>query len=60
MSLLVQRFGAGRVIWGTGYPRAARLVPLEQALRYVEAELPLTAQERRQILWETPRRLFGF
>lgn len=60
VSLLVQRFGAGRVIWGTGYPRAARLVPLEQALRYVETELPLTSQERQQILWETPRRLFDF
>ena len=30
------------------------------ALRYVEQELPLTPAERRQILWDTPARLFGF
>ena len=33
---------------------------LAQALRYVEQELPLTPAERRQILWDTPARLFGF
>lgn len=58
--LLADRFGAGRMLWGTGYPRTARLVPLAQALRYVEQELPLTPDERRQILWDTPARLFGF
>ena len=29
-------------------------------LRYIEQELPLTPDERRQILWDTPARLFGF
>ncbi|MGH2352267.1 MAG: amidohydrolase family protein [Chloroflexota bacterium] len=60
VSLLKDRFGPQRMIWGTGYPRTARLVPLEQALRYVEDELPLTDEDRRQILWETPVRLFDF
>ena len=58
--LLADRFGAARMLWGTGYPRTARLVPLAEALRYVEQELPLMPDERRQILWDTPARLFGF
>jgi predicted TIM-barrel fold metal-dependent hydrolase len=58
--LLADRFGPQRMMWGTGYPRTARLVPLDQALRYVEQELPLSAAERHDILWETPKRLFGF
>jgi predicted TIM-barrel fold metal-dependent hydrolase len=57
---LVDRFGADRTMWGTGYPRTARLVPLEQALRYIREDLPLTHDERRRILWDTPARLFGF
>ncbi len=58
--LLRERFGPQRMLWGTGYPRAARLVPLEEALRYVERELPLSDEDRRQILWDTPAALFGF
>jgi L-fuconolactonase len=58
--LLADRFGAGRMMWGTGYPRTARLVPLEQALRYIREGLPLTDRERAHILWDTPARLFGF
>ncbi len=57
---LKERFGAGRMLWGTGYPRTARLVPLAQALRYVREELPLSDTERRAVLWDTPARLFGF
>ena len=60
VELLRQRFGAGRMLWGTGYPRTARLVPLEQALRYVQQDLPFSDGERRQILWQTPAALFGF
>ena len=42
VELLRQRFGAGRMLWGTGYPRTARLVPLAQALRYVQQDLPFS------------------
>lgn len=52
-------FGARRMIWGTGYPGRHRPVPLDQALTYLE-ELPLSADERHAILWDTPARLFGF
>lgn len=53
-------FGPERMIWGTGYPRTARIVPLADALRYVREELPLSTSDVDLILGETPRRLFGF
>lgn len=58
--LLADRFGAERMMWGTGYPREARLVPLEQALEYIEEAVPLSPEERSMILWSTPAELFGF
>ena len=49
------------MIWGTGYPNGARLVPLAEALRYVQHDLPnLTAADRAAILGTTPSALFGF
>ena len=60
VALLKERFGVERMMWGTGYPRTARLVPLEQALRDVEEDLPLSDDERRQLLWDTPKALFDF
>jgi predicted TIM-barrel fold metal-dependent hydrolase len=56
---LVGTFGADRMMWGTGFPGSGRLVPLQQALDYVERDLPLTAAQRQAILWDTPARLFG-
>jgi predicted TIM-barrel fold metal-dependent hydrolase len=58
---LKDAFGPGRLIWGTGYAGRARLVPLQQALRYVREELPcLTAADQDQILGTTPQALFGW
>ncbi len=58
---LREAFGPGRMIWGTGYPNGARIVPLEQALRYVREEIPaLTHDDLDLILGETPRALFEF
>lgn len=59
VELLKESFGAGRMIWGTGYPGKRRLVPLDQALGYME-QLPLSPNEHRTILWDTPAKLFGF
>jgi predicted TIM-barrel fold metal-dependent hydrolase len=57
---LKEAFGPERMIWGTGYAGRARLVPLEQALRYVREELPcLSRSDLELILGETPARLFG-
>lgn len=60
VELLRTSFSAERMIWGTGFPRKHRRVPLGQALAYVEADLALSAHERKLILWETPRRWFKF
>lgn len=61
VAALREAFGPGRMIWGTGYPNGARLVPLEQALRYVRQELPcLAPDDVDQILGATPKALFGF
>jgi predicted TIM-barrel fold metal-dependent hydrolase len=60
VTLLKEAFGPDRMLWGTGYAGSARLVPIEQALEYVEEQLPLTEGERRTILWDAPARLFGF
>ncbi len=61
VAALKEAFGARRMVWGTGYAGRARLVPLEQALRYVREELPcLTRDDVDRILGETPRELFGF
>ena len=58
---LKDAFGPERMIWGTGYAGSARLVPLEQALRYVREELPcLSSADLEKILGSTPSRLFGF
>ena len=61
VALLKDAYGADRMLWGTGYPDGARLVPLEQALEYVRQRLPgLTADDRAAILGSTPAALFGF
>ena len=61
VALLKEAFGADRMLWGTGYPTTARLVPLQQALDYVYKELPcLTPEDQAKIMGSTPKALFGF
>ena len=57
---LRESFGTARMIWGTGFPGRARLVPLEQALDLVTNQLDLSPDDIEDILWRTPRALFGF
>ena len=61
VELLRERFGAGRMLWGTGYPRtrAPGAPGAGPALR-AAGPAPSRDAERRQILWETPAALFGF
>ena len=59
VALLKERFGVERMMWGTGYPRTARLVPLEQAREYVRGLPCWEPGDLDQVLGETPRRLFG-
>jgi predicted TIM-barrel fold metal-dependent hydrolase len=60
VAALKAAFGAERLLWGTGYPRQARLVPLAQALDYVHQHLGLSGAELDLILDRTPHALFGF
>lgn len=61
VALLKEAFGTRRMIWGTGYPGTARLVPLAQALDYVRREIPcLSERDLEYVLDRTPRELFGF
>lgn len=53
-------FGPERMVWGTGYAGPGRLVTLPDALQFVRHELPLSHEDVRKILGETPRALFGF
>ncbi len=61
VALLKEAFGADRMLWGTGYARTARLVPLDQALAYVREDIPsLISADVDKILGSTPKALFGF
>jgi L-fuconolactonase len=60
VALLKERFGVERMMWGTGYPRTARIVPLAQALEYVRGLPCWGPGDLEQVLGETPRKLFGF
>jgi predicted TIM-barrel fold metal-dependent hydrolase len=48
------------MMWGSGYPQTARIVPLEQALAYVRGLPCWEPGDLEHVLGETPRRLFGF
>jgi predicted TIM-barrel fold metal-dependent hydrolase len=60
VAALKERFGPERMMWGTGYPRTARLVPLGHALAYVRSLPCFTPNDLEWVLGETPRRLFSF
>ena len=58
---LVEAFGLERCIWGSDWPylRAEERLDYGPLLTLVARHFPDEAQ-RRMLLWETPRRLFGF
>jgi len=58
---LIEAFTPERCMWGSDWPflRATERVDYGPLLKLVEALLP-DAGERRSVLWDTPRRLFGF
>jgi predicted TIM-barrel fold metal-dependent hydrolase len=60
IALLKEHFGVERMMWGTGYPRTARIVPLEKALEYVRGLPCWQGDDLEHVLGETPRKLFGF
>jgi len=58
---LLAAFGPHACVWGSDWPflRATERVDYGPLLKLAEQLLP-DATIRRQVMWETPRRLFGF
>ena len=58
---LLEAFTPDRCVWGSDWPflRATERIDYGPLLKLVEAVVP-DAGERRKVLWDTPRRLFGF
>jgi predicted TIM-barrel fold metal-dependent hydrolase len=58
---LLSMFGPDRCVWGSDWPFLRSPVRIDYAplLTLVERLIP-DADERRRVLWDTPRRLFGF
>lgn len=58
---LVEAFGPQQLVWASDWPflRAPARIDYGPLLRLLERQLP-DAQARRQVLWDTPRRLFGW
>jgi predicted TIM-barrel fold metal-dependent hydrolase len=58
---LVGHFGLDRCVWGSDWPylRAPRRIDYGPLLHLVDM-LFADEGERRRVLWETPKRLFGF
>jgi predicted TIM-barrel fold metal-dependent hydrolase len=58
---LLEAFTPDRCMWGSDWPflRATERIDYGPLLKLVEGLLP-DAADRRKVLWDTPRRLFGF
>jgi predicted TIM-barrel fold metal-dependent hydrolase len=58
---LIDTFGASACLWGSDWPflRAPERVDYGPLLCLVEHLVP-DSEDRRKLLWETPRALFGF
>ncbi|MFZ2737013.1 MAG: amidohydrolase family protein [Burkholderiaceae bacterium] len=58
---LIDAFTLERCVWGSDWPflKAAERIDYGPLLKLVEQLLP-DASDRRKLLWDTPRKLFGF
>lgn len=58
---LIEAFGPDACVWGSDWPfiRQRSRVDYGPLLKLAERLMP-DAQLRRQVMWDTPRRLFGF
>jgi predicted TIM-barrel fold metal-dependent hydrolase len=61
VAALIDAFTVKRCVWGSDWPflRLARRMDYGPVLAYLERWLP-DKRDRRQVLWDTPARLFGF
>ena len=58
---LIEAFTPEACLWGSDWPflRAPERIDYGTLLRLIETLIP-DAVTRRKLLWDTPRRLFGF
>jgi predicted TIM-barrel fold metal-dependent hydrolase len=58
---IIEAYTPDACVWGSDWPfiRMAERVDYGPVLKFVETWLP-DATARRKVLWDTPRRLFGF
>ena len=58
---LINAYGCDALVWGSDWPflRAPERVDYGPLLKLVERLIPEPA-DRRKVLWDTPRTLFGF
>ncbi|WP_213878716.1 amidohydrolase family protein [Pseudomonas sp. dw_358] len=61
LQALLEAFGAEHCMWGSDWPflRATERMDIGSLLLLVEQLIP-SARQREQVLWDTPRQLFGF
>lgn len=61
VNALIEAFGPDACVWGSDWPfiRQRSRVDYGPLLKLAERLMP-DAQLRRQVMWDTPRRLFGF
>ena len=61
VAALLEAFTVRRCVWGSDWPflRLARRMDYGPVMAYLERWIP-DAHERREVLWNTPARLFGF
>jgi predicted TIM-barrel fold metal-dependent hydrolase len=61
VDVLLREVGAGSLMWGSDWP----FIAVPQRPTYAETMAPLdrwlgTGDDRHEVLWRTPARLFGF
>ena len=58
---LLDAFGPDRCVWGSDWPFLRAPVRIDYGpLLALAGELVPDSQDRRRVLWDTPRREFGF
>jgi predicted TIM-barrel fold metal-dependent hydrolase len=62
LDALVDAFTLDACVWGSDWPflRAPERIDYGPLLAWAEAALAIDAAGRRKLMWETPKRLFGF
>lgn len=57
---MIQAFGLQNCLWASDWPYLKAPFRLDYGPMLKRWESYLTAQERRQLMWDNPKRMFGF